>query len=382
MRLHQPAVTYGMNKNRTLGAGGADLASKAQILQHYELGMQDLVASGRVTYLRQCRFLGAGRVVSLLDESLEYQVTIKRKLVDATLTETKVPATTKPNFAVAEGVNFVPVNGLSSVARPWDRYLVVGGGKTGIDAVLHLLDHGTDPDRICWIVPNDSWFFNRHAFGVEPFSIIAEGFASFMDSVLNAETGDEALLKLEQTEHLLRIDPNVKPTRFRAATVSKAELVKLARVRDIVRRGRIERIEAERVVFQSGEEMSTNSTTLHVDCSTNSTAFYTAQTAKPVWDGDRINLQMILLPPPGTNGSAIAALELMFPDDEEKKNSTVTILMPPVMPFDFFRLFRADGKTNATMIPVLGLRFQFSRRCFLLSHLSWPAFLKMIYLGW
>ena len=32
-------------------------------------------------------------------------------LVDATITETNVPANSKPNFEVCEGANLVPVNG-------------------------------------------------------------------------------------------------------------------------------------------------------------------------------------------------------------------------------------------------------------------------------
>ena len=46
----------------------------------------------------------------------------------------------------------------------FNEYLIVGGGKTGVDAVLYLLDHGVDPDKITWIVPNDSWFLNRDGF--------------------------------------------------------------------------------------------------------------------------------------------------------------------------------------------------------------------------
>ena len=34
---------------------------------------------------------------------------------------TKVPSTTKPNFTVEEGVNIVPINGLSRLSRPWAR---------------------------------------------------------------------------------------------------------------------------------------------------------------------------------------------------------------------------------------------------------------------
>ena len=54
VRLHQPALTYGLNSRR-LGVGGADLASKSQILAHYELGLADLVTGGRVRFLGQCR---------------------------------------------------------------------------------------------------------------------------------------------------------------------------------------------------------------------------------------------------------------------------------------------------------------------------------------
>ena len=110
VRLHQPAVTYGVN-SRPLGVGGSDLASKSQILSHLELALADLVATGRVTFLSQCRHQGEGRLVSLLDPNLTYQVKYSRKLVDATQCETKIPATSKPNFTVEDDVNFVPVNG-------------------------------------------------------------------------------------------------------------------------------------------------------------------------------------------------------------------------------------------------------------------------------
>merc|ERR1719427_1937957 len=49
VRLHQPAAMYGVN-SRILGKGGADLASKAQILAYYELVMADLLSTGRVSY--------------------------------------------------------------------------------------------------------------------------------------------------------------------------------------------------------------------------------------------------------------------------------------------------------------------------------------------
>ena len=52
-------------------------------------------------------------------------------------------------------------SGLSGVRAPWARYLVLGGGKTGIDAVLHLLGHGVLEERLWWVVPQDAWFWSR-----------------------------------------------------------------------------------------------------------------------------------------------------------------------------------------------------------------------------
>ena len=119
VRLHQPALTYGVN-SRTLGVGGVDLASKSQILSHFERALADLLDTGRVTFLSQCQYVGDGKARSLLDDDLQYEVKYRRKLVDATHCETHVPATSKPNFTVEEGVNFVPVNG-ESLTLSMDR---------------------------------------------------------------------------------------------------------------------------------------------------------------------------------------------------------------------------------------------------------------------
>ena len=73
VRLHQPAAYYGVN-SRALESSGADLASKAQILAYYELVMEDLKSTGRLSYFPQCEYLGDGKFASLIEEGLEYQV--------------------------------------------------------------------------------------------------------------------------------------------------------------------------------------------------------------------------------------------------------------------------------------------------------------------
>ena len=72
VRLHQPALNYGV-ASRGLGVGGPDLASRAQVLAHYEQALAAHLATGRVRFLGQCRHVGGGTVVSLLEENLVYK---------------------------------------------------------------------------------------------------------------------------------------------------------------------------------------------------------------------------------------------------------------------------------------------------------------------
>ena len=124
VRLHQPAITYGVN-SRSLGSGDPwDLASKPEILEHFELALNSLVATGRVKWFPQCRYTGDGCFESLVDPRVKYSVRVQRKVVNATLTSGNIPA----NYKVAEGVKLIPVNGLAKMSESWERYMVIGAG--------------------------------------------------------------------------------------------------------------------------------------------------------------------------------------------------------------------------------------------------------------
>ena len=75
-----------------------------------------------------------------------------------------------------------------------------------------------------------------------------------------------------------------------------SEVEKMRKVKNIIRKGRLSSVEKTRVTFESGEVMEIPDNTLIVDCSRNSTKF--AQNKK-VFDGDKINIQFNLTPPPG-----------------------------------------------------------------------------------
>ena len=252
VRLHQPANTYGVN-SRSLGSGNLwDLASKPEILEHFELALDTLVATGRVKWFPQCRYTGDGCFESVVDPRVKYSVRVQRKVVNATLTSGNIPVNTPPNYEVAEGVKLIPVNGLAKMREPWERYMVIGAGKTALDAILFMLERGVEPDRICWIISNDCWYFCREAFMKDQGShFMKELFDSVLEESMTCP--DQCLLDLEQRGLLMRLDKAITPTRYRAATVSIGEMGELGRVRKRVRMGRISRIEKDKVIFQSNQ---------------------------------------------------------------------------------------------------------------------------------
>ena len=53
--------------------------------------------------------------------------------------------------------------------------------------------------------------------------------------------------RLEKNRVNLRLDPNVEPTRNRYATVGEAEIPKLRKIKNVIRKGRISEITADKV---------------------------------------------------------------------------------------------------------------------------------------
>ena len=235
-----------------------------------------------------------------------FKVNIIHKIVDATRMITNVPATTPPKYGVSEGVNLISINGLVDIKKPWKRYVVIGAGKTGIDAILYLLDNKVDSQRIVWIVSNDCWYLGRDGF--EDVKGLSEQFFCIFNNILTAEDINDVYKKGEAAGQFLRLDKNIWPTKMRAATMSSQELEKLQRIGNIVRLGRIDRIETDSIIFKVGESIPTDFESLHIDCSTSGSDFPPVK--EKIFDGNLINLQMVQIPPSATSAAMIAALEI------------------------------------------------------------------------
>jgi NAD(P)-binding Rossmann-like domain len=179
VRLHQPSAFYGVGSSQLgsnridvsgLNRGYYELASGAEIVSYFDKLMQErFLPSGRVQYFPMCDYLGDGRFVSLLSGAIQ-QVAFKR-LVHATFLDTQVPSTHTPSFQVAEHIKLVTPNLLPISAPGHQRFAILGGGKTGMDVGIWLLQMGVRPENIRWIMPRDSWLQNRDTTSpATPFS--------------------------------------------------------------------------------------------------------------------------------------------------------------------------------------------------------------------
>lgn len=345
--LHQPSAFYGvssmeLSKGRKdevgLNIGLNDLASGAEVSAYFDDVMRHrLLPSGRVQYFPMCDYKGDGRFESLLTGA-SHCVQVNRKIVDATYLKTTVPSTHTPNFTIAEGVRFMPLNDLPKISTPPPGYVVIGGGKTGIDACLWLLENQVNPDHIRWIMPRDAWLLDRKNTQPTPefFSSMVGSVAAQYEAAAQAKSIDGLFDQLEAVGALLRIDTSVRPRMFHGATVSELELAQLRRIKNIVRLGRVLRVESEQIVLEQGS-IPTTPTHLHIDCSASAISNLTM---KPIFAGNLITPQTVRSYQPVFSAAFIAHVEASYPD-EATKNAICGVVPLPNHDTDWLRMMVA-----------------------------------------
>lgn len=361
VRLHQPSSSYGVN-SRPLGTGAKDevglnrgfyeLASGQEVLSHFDLTMNErFLPSGRVHFFPMSELADDGTVTSLL--SGEKTLIKARKFVDGTHSQMRIPALCKPTYSVAPEITCVPVNDLPRRAAAHSEFVIVGAGKTAMDAVTWLLQNGAPPERIRWIMPRDFWLMNRANFqpGPEFFERVANDLANQVEALANATNVDELFLDLERRGHLQRIDPSVKPEGYHCAIVSESELEQLRRVKNIVRLGHVLAVESDRIVLEHGT-IPTGPDVLHVDCSA---VGIPRLPGKPIFDGNRITLQFVRYCQPVFSAAMIGYVEATF-ENEADKNRVCAPQAIPNTPADYLEVMRTELRTRlaANDFPKLG----------------------------
>ncbi len=341
VRLHQPSEFYGVN-SLPLGGGNKDkvgwnaglyeLASGAEVLAYFDHVMQrQFLPSGRVQYFPRCTWLGEGRFESI-PSGRTFSVRA-RKVVDSTYMNVRVPSVTKPRYEIAAGLRHVPLNDLPRFERPAGGYAIVGAGKTGMDACLWLLANGVDPAEILWIVPRDAWVLDRA--NIQPADFYGRsllGMASEMEAIAGAQSIEDAFERVNAAGVLLRLDDGVRPTMFRCATVTTDESAQLRRIRNVVRLGRVQRIEPDTIVLEKGS-VPTTADRLYIDCSADALE---RRPVVPVFEGDRITLQTVRACQQVFSAAFIAHVEAAY-DGEDRKNELCTVVQHPNSDLDYLR---------------------------------------------
>jgi hypothetical protein len=327
VRLHQPSSFYGVN-SKSLGRGRKDdhgpnaglfeLATRDELCNYYEQLMHDqFLPSGRVRYLPMSEYAG-GQVTSLLTGEAT-SLRARRKMVDARYVGSEVPSTTAPAYHAAPGIELIPVNGLAEIKSSHPRYVIIGAGKTGVDACLWLLGHGVEPPAIVWVRARDAWFFDRANFqgGEEFFERTMGAFATLFEVAGQADSVEDLFVGLEEAGVLMRIDPARWPTMFRSATMTRAERDLLDEVTNVVQLGRVLRIDRDALVLEDGS-VPIEENWLFVDCTA---AGIPVRPPVPVFGEGRITLQYLMFGGFPPYGAALTAYVELTHEDDELKNA-------------------------------------------------------------
>ncbi|QLC22526.1 NAD(P)-binding protein [Parasphingopyxis sp. CP4] len=337
--LHQPSAFYGVNST-PLGAPEKDviglnkgfysLATGSEVAAYYDTIMaRRFLPSGRVSYFPLSNYLGDGRFESILSGK-ESSIDIRGKTVDATYYGTTVPATHTPKFEVADDVRLVPPNALPDLWQQPEavpsQFVILGAGKTAMDVGVWLIQAGADPDSIVWVRPRDTWMLNRSRTqpGIEFFEGTIGGQVAIMEALAKAENAEDLFDRLEADKVMLRLDPDVRPAMFHYPTISEAEVYILRTIKNVVRKGHVQRIEPGIMHCAEGN-VDTASDALFIDCTA------TAVERRPVvpqFQGDLITLQMIRVPQPAFSAALTAYLEANYEDDATKNSLGQPVPLP------------------------------------------------------
>ena len=355
VRLHTPSAYYGVN-SVTLGedrideagenAGYYERATGGEVREYFAEAAERLLLMGRVRLLTGFEHLGGGREgeqVRELGAGRLHDVVVRRKVVDARYLEASIPATHALPFEVGAGARVVPVNDLPAAADAALSYVVLGSGKTAVDACVWLLANGVEPDRIRWIRPRDAWFYDRrHWQPLDHVAAVMDGLSLDAEAAANATDIKDLFERLEASGRLLRIDPSRPATMYRGTMLSAGELDALRQIEDVVRLGRVRRIETDRIVLERGEAR-TGPGVLHVDCTALGLNDAPATSIfQPGW----IVLQQVRYLSPCFNAALIGFLEAHRDDDADKNRLCPSTPYPGRIE-DWPRLMRTTWRTEA-----------------------------------
>jgi hypothetical protein len=333
-RLHNPSAVYGV-ASRRLGndridvsgpnAGFYERASADAVRDYYAEVLDDQFArTGQVRFLGMHSYEGEDadghHIVSRMSGARTV-VKVRRRLVDATYVASEIPARHRPPYGVDPGVRVVAPNALVELDVAPSGVTIIGAGKTAMDTCCWLIDAGVDPDRIRWVRPSDPWVFDRAS--IQPLDLVASQMrmqASWVEAIAHADSGLDFARRLESRNVFMRIDPEVEPTAWRGAIISRLELAALRSVQR-VQRGRVIGVGTDRIVLDTGQ-IPTTPGEVHIDCTA---AGVPTSRLRPIFEPGRLTIQYISVGSAPLGAATLGVVEALSDDDAEKNR-----LCPPL----------------------------------------------------
>jgi len=293
---------------------------------------KDFLPSGRVQYFPNCIVTDGGNVQSKENGK---EISLKStKFVDSTFMNVQIPFKNKPSFPIEDSVTCEPVNSLVDLVNEESQFVIIGGGKTGMDAIIWLLENNKEANDIHWIIPRDSWILNREF--IQPGKFLEQSqikFAEQMIAIAESTDKNDAFERLEDIKFLFRINPNINPTMYRCATITEIELKLLQKIENVVRDGHVKEITKNGIEMESGLHKFPQNT-IYIDCTSDGLA---KREVQPIFNGEMITLQTVRFCQQVFSAAFIAHVELMNKSEEEK-NSICTVVPHPDSADDFFRV--------------------------------------------
>lgn len=345
VRLHQTSTCYGVNSTEMgghsidqfgLNKGCYELASGSEVLAYFDTVMRKrFLPSGRVQYFAMCEYNKQNDTALSLANGETYRFSANRKFVDATYLNVTVPSQREPDFKVADGAHAVAVNLLPDVLSQYRNFVIIGSGKTGMDAVLFLLTIGVEPERITWVMPSDAWMFSR--FDVDPGRKFSDPVTKYviglLQAALEAEDYDDYFEKLVHRKLVMQLDPSVKPGRWRCATFTPLELEQLRRVKNVVRKGYVESVSPTEMILSNGSHQ-VPANAVFIDCAADGLP---KVPLVPVFNHNRITLQTVRMCQQVYSAGFIGNVECNVVADEGRKNELTQPVPLPYSDSDYLR---------------------------------------------
>ena len=244
-----------------------------EVCEYYAEVVKSFIATKRVTVFLNSEYSceeGVHTIASKDEQVFKVPVACG-KLVNC-LTKVEVPSMRKAPFPVHESVCMKPINDLPKAMESgtFDKYVVIGAGKTGSDAIMHLLENNVNPESITWIISRDIWYYLRDGFMPksppkgEYWKFFVKG---FLDPFLSASSSKEIFLSVEKAGSVGRLDPNGPvPEVFQGSQIDTKDLDMLRMVNNVIRLGRVTSITLDEIVLESGRTFISHDNTLVVDC--------------------------------------------------------------------------------------------------------------------